>query len=124
LDHVYFKTANQSNLHHDSPALTDAEPRYAQVEKELLAIIFACIKFHQYIYARPVVVQSDHQPLEAIFQKPIARTTPRLQRMLLRLLEYNITVQYTPGKEMHIADTLSRSYLNKEPPSTVEKEVA
>jgi len=30
----------------------------------------------------------------------------------------------TPGKEMHIADTLSRSYLNKEPPSTVEKEIA
>jgi len=30
----------------------------------------------------------------------------------------------TPGKEMHIADTLSRSYLNKDPPSTVEKEIA
>jgi len=43
--------------------------------------------------------------------------------MLLRLLEY-ITVQYTPRKEMHIADTLSRSYLNKEPSSTVEKEIA
>jgi len=85
------------------------------VEKELLTIVFACIKYHQYIYARPVVVQSDHKPLEAIFQKPIATTTSRLQRMLLRLLEYNITVQYTPEKEMHIADTLSRIYLNKEP---------
>jgi len=30
----------------------------------------------------------------------------------------------TPGKELHIADTLSRSYLNKEPPSTVKKEIA
>jgi len=44
--------------------------------------------------------------------------------MLLLLLEYNITVQYTPGKEMHIADTLLRNYLNKEPPSTVQKEIA
>ena len=107
-----------------SRALTDAETRYAQIEKELLAIVFACIKFHQYIYGRPVVVQSDHKPLEGVFQKSIASTTPRLQRMLLRLLEYNITVQYTPGKEMFVADTLSRSYLIKEPPSRVEKEIA
>jgi len=63
------------------------------VEKKLFAIVFACIKFHQYIYARRVVVQSDHKSIEAIFQKPIATTTPRLQRMLLRLLEYNITDQ-------------------------------
>ena len=107
-----------------SRALTDPETRYAQIEKELLAIVFACIKFHQYIYCRRVVVQSDHKPLEAIFQKSIASTTPRLQRMLLRLLEYNITVQYTSGKEMYIADTLSRSYLSKEPPSRVEREIA
>ena len=31
--------------------------------------------------------------------------------MLLRLLQYNIVVKYTQGKEMHIADTLSRAYL-------------
>jgi len=30
----------------------------------------------------------------------------------------------TTGKEMHIADTLSSSYLNKEPPLTMEKEIA
>jgi len=30
----------------------------------------------------------------------------------------------TPGREMHIADTLSRSYLNKQPPSAVQKEIA
>jgi len=61
------------------------------MEKELHAIVFACIKFRQYIYGRLVVVQSDHKPLESVFQKSIASTTPRLQRMLLRLLEY-ITV--------------------------------
>ena len=104
-----------------SRALTDAETQYAQIEKELLAIVFACIKFYQYIYGRRVVVQSDHKLLEAIFQKSIASTS-RLQRMLLHLLEYNITVQYTPGKEMYIADTLSRSYLTKEPPSRVDRD--
>ena len=32
-----------------SRALLSAETRYAQIEKELLAILFACEKFHLYI---------------------------------------------------------------------------
>lgn len=39
-----------------SRALTDTEKRYAQIEKELLAIIFAAKRFHQYIFGRPVTV--------------------------------------------------------------------
>jgi len=94
-----------------SRALTDAETRYAQIEKELLAIVFACEKFNIYIYGRVTHVQSDHKPLEAIFKKPISATTPRLQRMLLRLLKYQLRIEYTPGSHMYIADTLSRAYL-------------
>lgn len=33
-----------------SRALTEAESRYAQIEKELLAATFACKKFHDFIY--------------------------------------------------------------------------
>ena len=68
-----------------SRSLTDAQTKYAQIEKELLAIVFACIKFHQYIYGRPVTAQSDHKPLQSVFRESVASTTPRLQRMLLRL---------------------------------------
>uniref|UniRef100_A0A3P9J671 ribonuclease H n=1 Tax=Oryzias latipes TaxID=8090 RepID=A0A3P9J671_ORYLA len=35
-----------------SRALTDCQKRYAQIEKELLAIVFGCEKFHQYLYGR------------------------------------------------------------------------
>jgi len=56
-------------------------------------------------------VQSDHKPLEAIFKKQISRTTPRLQRMLLRLMKYSLQIEYLPGSKMYIADTLSRAYL-------------
>ena len=94
-----------------SRALSDAEKNYAQIEKELLAICYACTKFHQYIYGKSVNVQSDHRPLEAIFLKPIGATSPRLQRMLLKLQRYHLSVQYTPGKLMYVADTLSRAYL-------------
>src|SRR4029434_9272691 len=55
-----------------SRALTDTEKRYAQIEKELLAIVFAAKRFHQYVYGRPVTVQSDHKPLEVIVRKPLS----------------------------------------------------
>lgn len=55
-----------------SRALTDTEKRYAQIEKELLAIVFAAKRFHQYVYGRPVTVKSDHKPLEVIVRKPLS----------------------------------------------------
>ena len=91
-----------------SRALTDAETRYAQIEKELLAIEFACDRFDAYIYGRNEVhVESDHQPLEMIMQKPLSRAPKRLQRMLLQLQKYSLKVRYKKGSLMHLADTLA-----------------
>ena len=45
-----------------SRALTDSQQRYAQIEKELLAIVFACDKFNQFIYGKTVQVETDHKP--------------------------------------------------------------
>ena len=94
-----------------SRALTDCETRYAQIEKELLAIVFSCERFHQYTYGQHVTVQSDHRPLEAIMKKDLASCPKRLQNMLMRLQKYDVTVVYHPGKKMHLADTLSRAFL-------------
>ncbi|KAI2648145.1 Retrovirus-related Pol polyprotein [Labeo rohita] len=97
-----------------SQALTDTEQRYAQIEKELLAILFAARKFHQYIYGRTVMVQSDHKPLENIMQKQLCKAPARLQRMLLQLQKYELNIAYTPGKHMHIADMLSSATVGSE----------
>ena len=92
-----------------STALTDAEKRYAQIEKELLAIVFfSWEKFHFYVYWRDVLLQSDHRLLKAIFRKSLHQTAPRLHRMLLRLLHYRLAIQYTPGKHMFVVDIVSR----------------
>ena len=95
-----------------SRALSPAETRYAQIEKELLAIVFACERFDTYIYGRDVVsVETDHKPLEAIVRKALNSAPQRLQRMLLRLQRYNLEIRYKKSKEMFLGDTLSRAFL-------------
>ena len=94
-----------------SRALNDTEQRYAQIEKEMLAIVFALEKFNQYVFGRHVNVQSDHKPLEAILKKPLACAPRRLQGMMMRLQKYDFTVGYERGTNMFLADTLSRAYL-------------
>ncbi|KAK5868930.1 hypothetical protein PBY51_009902 [Eleginops maclovinus] len=94
-----------------SRALTETERGYAIIEKECLAFVFGMENFHQYTYGRKVTVQSDHKPLENIVKKPLLSAPKRLQRMLLRLQRYDIDVNYVPGCDMLLADTLSRAYL-------------
>ena len=96
-----------------SRALTAAQRNYAQIEKEALAVVFGCHKFHHYIYGRPITVESDHKPLESIFRKPLLAAPMRLQRLLLAVQKYDLKVQYKPGKLMFVADALSRHYLNE-----------
>ena len=103
---------NGQPLAYASRALTSAETRYAQIEKELLAIVFACDRFEMYIYGRKEInVETDHQPLELIMQKPLNSAPKRLQRMLLKLQKYNLIVKYKKGRYMFLADTLSRAFL-------------
>ena len=95
-----------------SRALTPTETRYAQIEKELLAIVFACDHFEAYVYGRECVhVETDHQPLVSIVTKPLNKAPSRLQRMLLRLQKYSLKITYKKGSEMYLADTLSRAHL-------------
>ena len=61
-----------------SRALTDCEEKYAQIEKEALAISFACLKFRDYVYGNRVFVKTDHKPLEIIFKKDLHKAPKRL----------------------------------------------
>ena len=56
-------------------------------------------------------VETDHKPVESIFKKPLLTARKRLHRMLLQLQKYDLKVVYKPGKELYIADILSREYL-------------
>ncbi|GFS40662.1 retrovirus-related Pol polyprotein from transposon opus [Nephila pilipes] len=92
-----------------SVSLMQTQQRYAQIEKELLAVIYGLEHFNYYTYGRIVTVQTDHKPIQGLSKKPYDTISPRLQRMLFRLNKYNIQLEYVPGKNLVIADALSRA---------------
>ena len=60
-----------------------------------------------YLLGRSFIAESNHKPLEMIAMKNLANAPPCLQRMLLELQRYDVTIKYQPGKEMQLADALS-----------------
>jgi hypothetical protein len=96
------KDAMRAVISHDkrpiayaSASLKKCQQNYSQIEKELLAVLFGCIKYYQYVYGKHVLVETDHKPLvtEALFDIPA-----RLQRIMLRLQPYDLLVTYKPGR--------------------------
>ena len=78
-----------------SRSLTPAEKNYAPIETETLSIVFACERFHEYVYGR------TSGPL-------------RIQRLFLLLQRYDFTLEYSPGTTMKVSDALSRASLKDE----------
>ena len=91
-----------------SRALTDTEQNYSNIERETLGVVWGLEKFHYFIYGKHCTLHTDHKPLESIFKKKLAHCPPRLQRLLIRALKYDVTVKYVKGSEVPIADALSR----------------
>ena len=71
-------------LQKDKPIAYATQHRYSVIEKESLALVFGTQKFHQYLYGRSFIVESDHKPLEHIFRKPLSECPPRLARFMLQ----------------------------------------
>ena len=94
-----------------SKSLTPTQQRYATIELEALAIVYACQKSDYYLRGLPsFLVKTDHRPLVGIFQKPLHQIdNARLLRMREKLVDYQFNVEWSPGKTHHIADALSRA---------------
>ena len=98
--------------------LSEVERRYAQTEKELLSLAWACERFNIYVYGREFELETDRKPLQCIFRKS-SKPSARIERWVLRLQCHNYNVVYRPGKT-NIADALSR--LNQAKPKDCSSE--
>ena len=89
-----------------SRSLTETEKKYSTTEKEGLAVVWACEKFHLYLYGINFELLTDHKPLESLYDMKTTQNA-RIQRWMLKLLPYSYKIKYMPGKQ-NIADALSR----------------
>ena len=90
-----------------SRSLTPVEARYSQIEREGLAVVWACEKYHLYVYGKPFTVVTDHKSLERLYNDPKSKPPARIERWALKLQPYNFTVMYRSGKD-NPADYMSR----------------
>lgn len=91
-------------------ALTPTEQRYAQIEKEALAITWACERFSDFLIGIEFHVETDHKPLVPLLgSKNLDELPPRIQRLRMRLMRYSFTISHVPGKHIATADVLSRA---------------
>ena len=91
-----------------SRALTEAESRYSNIERELLAAMWSLEHSNHYNEGSNVTLQTDHKPLVSNWSKSINNASPRIQRLLLRMSRYNVKLEYIAGRHNVIADALSR----------------
>ena len=101
-----------------SRAMTPTERRYAQIEKEALAFTWVCERLSDYLIGLRFHIETDHKPLVPLFStKDLEELPLRVQRLRLRMMRYSFSIIHVPGKQLVIADALSRAPLS-EPTST------
>ena len=103
-----------------SRSLNKAERGYSTIEKEALAIIFGVKKFNQFLYGQKFTIQTDHTPLEGLFNEKKGvpqQASPRVQLWALTLAAYEYKIAYKAGTTNANADALSRLPLSNMPES-------
>ncbi|GBN15052.1 Retrovirus-related Pol polyprotein from transposon 17.6 [Araneus ventricosus] len=106
----------RSVIAYASRTLTPTESRYAQIEKEALAVACGCEKFRDYLTGMHFKIETDHKPLIPIFSKKnLDDFSPRLQRIKLRMMKFSCTIVFQErncSPQMHSQETL-RKFLTK-----------
>ena len=83
------------------------EHRYSQIEKEALAIVWACERLHKYHYENKFEKLTDNKAIELIFVNPASKQKARIERWLLRQLPDQLEITHNRGIG-NIADYFSR----------------
>ena len=103
------KDSDDDELHpvsYLSRTLDVHQARYATIEKECLALVWAVQEHRKLLYGQKFLVKTDHRPLMWLMTKN--ELPPKLTRWALILQEYDLQIVYGPGSDNVIADALSR----------------
>ena len=89
-----------------SHSLSTTQRKWATIEKEAFAVVYAINKLRPYLYGAKFTVFTDHKPLTSLFTKDMQNT--KIQRWGVLLAEYGAQIKYRAGKNNIRADMLSR----------------
>ena len=79
------------------------ERRYSQTEKEAVAVVWACERFHLYLTGlQSFQLVTDCKALEGIYG-PRSKPSARVERWVLHLMHFKYTVRHVPSGQ-NIAD--------------------
>ena len=101
----------QGNIHnvaYASRSLSKVEQKYSQTEREALAVVWGCEKFHLYLVGTKLTIVTDHKALEIIYNTK-SKMPARIERWGLRLQQYDFDIQHRPGvgsQQMSYPDNL------------------
>jgi hypothetical protein len=104
--HEHLEKARKHQHKYYSRKLHQREKAYAVIEKKYLAVVWGIKKFHQYLYGKEFLLETDHQPL--IFLNKVKTENSRLMRWALQLQPYRFRMIAIKGSENFGADYLSR----------------
>lgn len=105
LDDTLFKRhgVDWRPIAHNSRVLTEAETRYSLIEKETPKVVYGCEMFYDFLYRNVFTIETNHS------KKYLANMPLRLQRLFLRLIKYDYHFHFIHGRQLVLADTLSRA---------------
>jgi hypothetical protein len=89
-----------------SHQLSGVQRRWATIEKEAYALVYALQKLRPYLLGADFTIYVDHKPLKCLFTKEMNNT--KIQRWGILLAEYGAKIEYRRGVHNVRADSLSR----------------
>jgi hypothetical protein len=97
-------------LKSDVKNVDTVQEQYSELFSGLGKTDWACERFSDYLIGKTFHIETDYKPLVSLLgNKNLEELTPRLQRFRTRLMRFRYTISHVPGKDLIIADALSRA---------------
>ena len=96
-----------------SHKLNKSQINYSTVEKECFAIMYSLERLHHWVSCSQIICKTDHMPLKYLLSSHFKNR--KIASWQMNIAEYNIDIEYLPGKQNLIVDLMSRRPNNHEP---------
>ena len=90
-----------------SKTLAETVSNYSSIERKMLGVVFSVLHFKHFTYGRHITEITDHKLLITLFKKNIAASSPRLSRMLIKIIDFQIYLFHQEDSKMHLSDAIS-----------------